>query len=352
MNKIAILGSGNWGSAIAKIIGENVKAQPKLFHPEVRMWVHEEDINGRKLTEIINTEHENIKYLKDIKLPENIIADPDPVSTVTGANLLVFVLPHQFVENLCEKIKNVVKPNSYGISLIKGMLVKNSKPLLISQHISSALKINVSILSGANIAELVAKGPFSETTIGFNNPDAAHIFKKLFHCELLSVGLIRDIAGVELCGSLKNIVALGAGFVDGLGLGGNAKAAVIRIGLEESKRFATTFFRGVKQKTFFESCGVGDLVVTAFSGRNRKVAAEFVKQKKSWAELEKEMLNGQKLQGTLTAKEIYEILEKRKLTEKFPLFTAVYQISFEGRDPITITEIGSWHQHGKKSSKL
>jgi glycerol-3-phosphate dehydrogenase (NAD+) len=110
------------------------------------------------------------------------------------------------------------------------------------------------------------------------------------------------VAGVELCGALKNVVALGAGFCDGLGFGGNTKAAIIRIGLKETIKFAKMFFDGVKDDTFLESCGLADLVTTCFGGRNRKCAEAFAKKEGDWEELEKAMLNGQKLQGTITAK--------------------------------------------------
>merc|ERR1711920_908276 len=119
-----------------------------------------------------------------------------------------------------------------------------------------------------------------------------------------------DIAGVELCGALKNVVALGAGFCDGLGYGGNTKAALIRIGLQEMKAFIRYFYPDVKDATFLESCGVADLITTCYGGRNRKCAEAFAKTGKSWDVIEKELLNGQKLQGTLTAKEVHEVLSR------------------------------------------
>lgn len=147
------------------------------------------------------------------------------------------------------------------------------------------------------------------------------------------------LAGVELCGALKNIVAIGAGFSDGLGYGGNTKAAIIRIGLQEMMRFCKKFYSGVEDSTFFESCGVADLITTCFGGRNRKCAEAFVKSGKSWEEIEKELLNGQKLQGTLTAAEVFQVLRRTDSAAEFPFFTTVYRIAFAGDPPSNIVTL-------------
>jgi glycerol-3-phosphate dehydrogenase (NAD+) len=111
--------------------------------------------------------------------------------------------------------------------------------------------------------------------------------------------------------------------------GSNTKAAIIRLGLMEMRKFGQSFFGTVQDSTFFESCGVADLITTCSGGRNRKVAEAFVKTRQPIDVLEKELLNGQKLQGTLTAQEVYQFLSARKMTEEFPLFTTVYRIIYE-----------------------
>lgn len=345
-HKVAILGSGNWGSAIAKVVGQNVRQHPELFEDEVRMYVYEELVDGeRYLTSIINTNHENVKYLPGVKLPDNIVADPDPIRTAEDATLLIFVLPHQFVNSLCHKLKGKLHHRAKAISLIKGMAFNEKGPVLISSIIEDILGIDVSVLCGANIAKDVAWEHFSETTVGYKDKEVAQVWKQVFHSPSFNVGLVEDIAGVELCGALKNIIAVGLGMADGLGAGANTKAAIMRIGLAEMRRFAETFFKGVKQETFFESCGVADLIVTCFFGRNRKVAAAFVKQKKSFEQLEKEMLHGQKLQGTLTAQEVNTILKRANLTHRFPLMTTIYEVCFEKKDPHSLTDSGIASPH-------
>uniref|UniRef100_A0A8C4P1G1 Glycerol-3-phosphate dehydrogenase [NAD(+)] n=1 Tax=Dicentrarchus labrax TaxID=13489 RepID=A0A8C4P1G1_DICLA len=304
--KVCIVGSGNWGSSIAKIIGHNVKASNR-FDPMVNMWVYEEIIDGRKLTEVINTDHENVKYLPGHKLPRNVVAIPEITEAVKGAKILVFVIPHQFIGKLCDQMKPHITEGTIGISLIKGIDEGPDGLKLISDIIREKLEIEVSVLMGANIASEVADEKFCETTIGARNEANGVIFKELLQTPNFRITVVEESDTVELCGALKNIVAVGAGFCDGLGFGDNTKAAVI-------------------------SCGVADLITTCYGGRNRKVAEAFVKTSKSITELEAEMLNGQKLQGPQTSAEVYKLLQKRDMVNKFPLFSAVYQICFEGKE--------------------
>jgi glycerol-3-phosphate dehydrogenase (NAD+) len=332
------VGSGNWGSAIAKIIGRNV-LQLGDFEDEVKMWVYEEQVDGKNLTSIINTEHENVKYLPGIKFTENVVADPDLASACTDATMLVFVLPHQFLGRICPQM-TTMKKGCRALSLIKGIEFEEGGPILISNMIKDAMNgMDVSVLMGANVANEVARDDFCESTVGFANADNGAAFVKLLDCPTFRVGSIGDVAGVELCGALKNVVALGAGFCDGLGMGGNTKAAIIRIGLKETIKFAKMFFSGIHDDTFLESCGLADLVTTCFGGRNRKCAEAFAKGEGDWDELEKAMLNGQKLQGTITSKDVMVVLKAKNLAAEFPLFTRIHEIAFEGKPPSSIVEL-------------
>ncbi|ETE73780.1 Glycerol-3-phosphate dehydrogenase 1-like protein, partial [Ophiophagus hannah] len=276
------------GSAIAKIIGQNTKSSNQ-FDPVVKMWVFEELINGRKLTEIINQEHENVKYLPGHKIPPNVVAVPEVVEAAEEADILIFVVPHQFIPKICEQLTGHVKAGAIGISLIK-------------------------------------------KAQGSKNAKNGKIFKELMQTSNFRITVVDDCDTVELCGALKNIVAVGAGFCDGLGFGDNTKAAVIRLGLMEMIAFAKIFCKGtVSIHTFLESCGVADLITTCYGGRNRKVAEAFAHGGKTIEQLEKEMLNGQKLQGPQTSAEVYKILKQKNMVDKFPLFVNIYLICYQGK---------------------
>ncbi|KAL1958138.1 hypothetical protein VTO42DRAFT_4993 [Malbranchea cinnamomea] len=391
-HKISVIGSGNWGSAISKIVAENAAANPDLFDPAVEMWVYEEKVQLDKasrhydasnplcsgpqnLTDLINHFHENVKYLPNITLPNNLHANPVLREAVKNSSILIFNLPHQFIGGICAQLKGHILPYARGISCIKGVNVTEEGISLFSEVIGKELGIYCGALSGANIASEVAKGLYSETTIAYDPPhldskaptprdspasstvnipeiiqfehkdssgrsltlqpmpsdyppvDHA-LLKTLFHRPYFHVRVVHDVAGVSLGGALKNIVALAAGFVDGKGWGDNAKAAVMRVGLLEMVRFGKQFFGNTVHPATFteESCGVADLITSCNGGRNHRCAKLSVERGMSVEEVEQQELNGQKLQGTLTAKEVNEFLSKKGMEDDFPLFTVVYRI--------------------------
>lgn len=351
--KVCIVGSGNWGSTIAKIVGSNVTKVDSLDNV-VTMYVYEEIINGRKLTEIINEDHENVKYLPGHKIPSNVIAVPDLVEAAKDADILIFVVPHQFVKRQCETLRGKIKPTAVGLSLIKGFDTAEGGGIdLISHIIKRMLNIEVNVLMGANLAGEVAEEKFCETTIGCRDKELAHLLKDLIETDNFKVSVVDDIETVEICGALKNIVACGAGFADGLGFGDNTKSAIIRLGLMEMIKFAQIFYKSTELSTFYESCGVADLVTTCYGGRNRKVSEAFVKTGKSIEKLEEEMLNGQKLQGPITAAEVNYMLKHKNMENEFPLFTAVYKIcSGEYKPASFIDQIRNHPEHRVKLSHL
>merc|ERR1719326_1384896 len=245
--------------------------------------------------------------------------------------MICFCLPHQFLKPMVPKIVASAAPGANCLSAIKGIDFDENGIVLISDIIRKEFNADCSVLMGANVANDMASDAFCETTIGYTDDANGALFKLAYDDPALKVGIVKDTVGVELCGALKNIVAMGAGFCDGLGYGGNTKAAVIRIGLKEMVKFCQLFFSGVKDETFLESCGVADLITTCYGGRNRLCAEAFAAAggEKDLLDIEAELLAGQKLQGALTAKEVNHVLKMKGIEAEFPLFTTVYKISYE-----------------------
>ncbi|SMN20259.1 similar to Saccharomyces cerevisiae YDL022W GPD1 NAD-dependent glycerol-3-phosphate dehydrogenase, key enzyme of glycerol synthesis, essential for growth under osmotic stress [Maudiozyma saulgeensis] len=336
--KVCVIGSGNWGTTIAKVVSENAALNPQLFASEVRMWVFEEQIDGKNLTEIINTDHENVKYLPNIKLPVNLVAHPSLLDTVKDADIIIFNIPHQFLGRIVQQLKGHVDSHVRAISCLKGFEVGAKGVQLLSTYVTDELGIECGALSGANIATEVAKENWSETTVAYHIPedfrgegyDVDHkVLKALFHRPYFHVSVIEDVAGISVAGALKNVVALGCGFVEGLGWGNNASAAIQRVGLGEIIKFGQMFFPESRVETYYqESAGVADLITTCAGGRNVKVAKLMAESGMSALDAEKKLLNGQSAQGIITCKEVHEWLETCNSISEFPLFEAVYQIIY------------------------
>ncbi|ORY60202.1 glycerol-3-phosphate dehydrogenase [NAD(+)] [Pseudomassariella vexata] len=379
-HKVTIIGSGNWGSTVAKIVAQNTKEHPELFHKDVQMWVYEEDVvipesspyydpaigtKPQKLTEIINAHHENVKYLPDIKLPDNVIANPSVQDAARDSSILVFNLPHQFFDKVCSQLKGNIVPWARGISCIKGVHV-DKDITLFSEWIGEALGIYCGALSGANIATDIAQELQCQTTIAYEPPlvdldnssteiqrDSraraaktqlvpappeyppldCNTFKNLFDRPYFRVTMVSDVAGVSLGGALKNIVAVGIGFAAGRDQRPGLHAELIRLGMVEMVNFCKEFFGETFQTDTLtlQSAGYADLYVSCHAGRNFKCAKMAVEQGCTVEEIEARVLNGQKLQGNSTAREVNTFLKARGVEHKYKFFKAVYDI-LEGKE--------------------
>eukprot|EP01039_Chlorochromonas_danica_P003696 gene3696-4044_t len=354
---VAIIGSGNWGSAVARRVGLNLQNTSfGLKESFIKMWVHEEMINNRPLSAIINEDHENVKYLPGIKLPENVLACTDLLETVRGADVLLFVLPHQFLHHVLKQLHGHVPTSTICVSLIKGVEFGPKGFRRFSQVIQHSLEVDpnrVAVMMGANVAQDVAQDHYAETTVACWSREVAHRVAELFACPTFNVEVAEDVASVELLGALKNVFALGAGFCDGLGYGASSKAALVRQGLQEMETFCKLFGDSshFQAHSLLGSCGIADLVATCYGGRHRRCAAEFARRSIEhpcslrtpeethalWHAVETDLLDGQKLQGVGTAEEIYSFLSSHGGHSNgpgahFPLLERIHAIACKGED--------------------
>ncbi len=355
--KVAVIGSGNWGTAVARQVARNIfqnKNLQKYYEKQVDMYVYEEKLkDGRNLTDAINTDHVNIKYLPDASLPVNLVAQPNLADAVKDAMVFILVPPHQFVRRLSTQIGTMLTPeqkkNLMCVSLAKGIEFDPKKKIIrrMSEVFAECTGVSTSqmaALSGANLANEVAADMYAETSIAAPSAEVREEFFRLFNTDNFVIRLSDDIAGVELGGALKNIIAVAAGVVDGLQYGNNTKSSIVAAGLEEMIKFGSYEQLGhiSKMPTFLGPAGVADLITTCFGGRNRmfgeqlgtlwRTDPEYAKSC-SLEKIEEELLKGQKVQGMDTANEVYTVLKAFKLTKEFPVFESVYEICYKRKDP-------------------
>lgn len=353
---IAVIGSGNWGTAIARRVGMNLQDKTtEAPETSVKMWVYEELVHGRRISEIINEDHENPKYLPGVRLPTNVAACTDLLETCRGARVLLFVIPHQFLSNVLEQLAGHIPADAICVSLIKGVTATLCR---YSQIIQQQLGVrHIAVMMGANVASDVAQDHFAETTLACLDHSIAHQLATLFDCDTFQVEITNDVATVELLGALKNIIALGAGMCDGLGYGASTKAALIRRGLEEMNAFCKRFTTTYNPHTILGSCGVADVIATCYGGRNRRCAEAFTrhrlqqaaaaaargggacsvpKAEELWAKIEADLLDGQKLQGVSTTEEVIAFLDSQPKAkdaqgkEEFSLIRRIHAIAIGG----------------------
>uniref|UniRef100_A0AA85JF28 Glycerol-3-phosphate dehydrogenase [NAD(+)] n=1 Tax=Trichobilharzia regenti TaxID=157069 RepID=A0AA85JF28_TRIRE len=252
VKRVVVLGCGAWGTATVKLVADNVKSS-KEFHEEVYWYVRDEDCNGRSLTTWINQEHINPKYLPTLDIPSNVSASSNIQKVVEEADIILVSYPSCYILWLVENVKKFIKDGAYFVSFCKGLILcpEENRIKLVSDVIREQTGKSCVVVIGATTAVEVAKQHFTEATIGSKNLTYAHEVKRLLQSDYLKLVITQDDVGVELCGALKNVVAIAAGICHGLDLGDNTKAAVLRIGFWEVSELMKELFpdRGMSYRS-------------------------------------------------------------------------------------------------------
>lgn len=306
--KIAFIGAGSWGTALAISLGAKGH--------KVSVW----DINKEHIAEM--QEHrENIRYLPGIKLGDNVIPYREIKDTVQDVEIIVFAAPAQHFRSALESVKQYIDHNMIIVNVAKGI---EQKTLLRMSEIAKEIIPNHNkyvVLSGPSHAEEVGmKLPTTVVCASYDLKLAEEI-QDLFITDSLRVYTNTDVVGVELGGALKNIIALGAGISDGMGYGDNAKAALMTRGMSEMGRLGIKL--GAKEDTFAGLTGMGDLIVTCTSmhSRNRRCGIMIGEGIKPDEAVEK---IGMVVEGMFTAQAAYELAKKNNV--EMPITEAIYNI--------------------------
>ena len=256
MAKVGIMGAGSWGTALSLLLHKNGH--------EVIVWsINEEEV------EMLSREREHKSKLPGVKIPEDMEFTTDMEKTVTDKDFVVLAVPSTFTRSTARNMCPYVKEGQILVNVAKG--IEESTLMTLSEQIEEEIpQANVAVLSGPSHAEEVGRQIPTSVVVGAKTKETAEYLQEMFMNEVFRVYTSPDILGIELGGSLKNVIALAAGMADGLGYGDNTKAALITRGIHEIARLGVKM--GGALESFMGLTGIGDLIVTCASvhSRNRK----------------------------------------------------------------------------------
>ncbi|MBW2453237.1 MAG: NAD(P)-dependent glycerol-3-phosphate dehydrogenase [Deltaproteobacteria bacterium] len=315
MTKVAVLGSGAFGTALAKVLADQGNA--------TQLWTRRSE-----LAEAINRTATNERYLPGIPLPAELRATTDLADALTGADLVLFVVPSHVTRQVAEQAKPHLPAAATICNATKG--IENGSLMLMSEVMVDVLgaeaEPRLTYLSGPSFAREIATGVPTAVTVAGTATEAAERVQREFATAHLRMYYTKDVPGVEVGGAVKNVCAIAAGAIDGLGTGLNTGAALMTRGLAEIGRLAQA--KGADPLTLAGLAGMGDLVLTCTGAlsRNRTVGVELGKGRKL-----KDILEslGHVAEGVKTTKSAYEL--SQKLDVDMPLTNEVYQILYEDK---------------------
>lgn len=318
MSKITFLGGGSFGTALAALLAEKNNI--------VNIYDRDQNVVNE-----INLERKNEKYMKDLIIPNGVTAFNNIDEAIKDAEYIVLSVPSHVIRSMCKAIKGKVSNDIPIISIAKG--IEESSDKRLSVVIEEELENPVVVLSGPSHAEeVVMKIP---TTIVSTSKDmkCAIDVQDLFMTPYFRVYTNDDLIGVEVGGAVKNIIALAAGVIDGLGYGDNTKAALLTRGMKEITRIGIAL--GGRIETFYGLTGMGDLIVTCTSmhSRNRR-AGLLIGKGMSVDEALKEV--GMVVEGVKACRAFYEL--KEKIGISMPITDGLYKGLFEGKDAKVIVD--------------
>jgi glycerol-3-phosphate dehydrogenase (NAD(P)+) len=315
------------GSVLAMLLCKKGDSSASLGMT-VRMWGYD-----REQLEQIAKSRENKKFFPGYKLPEALVFEPDDERIMAGADLVISAVPCQFMRQVWGRLKDYVPKDVPIVSVAKG--IENDTLLRPSQILADVLreelktknsKLKTAVLSGPTIADELARKLPATICVACEDEGLAKEVQYTFNVPWLRVYTNTDVAGVELAGAMKNIIAIAAGIIDGVGAGDNAKAALLSRGLAEITRLGVAC--GAKPQTFAGLTGLGDLVTTCISpkGRNRSFGERIGKgQRVEQAQRATESV----VEGIATCKSVVALAGRHNV--EMPITKAVYEILFENK---------------------
>ncbi len=315
--RIAVIGAGSWGTALAKLLAEK--------GGDVLIWAHEPEV-----VQGINRDLKNPYFLPEIALPKGLCATDRLQDAVEGSKIVVSAVPSHFVRKVWRELSAALPGDAVVVSCTKGIEVESLK--LMSQVLAECLSNhpadNRVVLSGPSFAREVAMGLPTSVVVAGSDAGVAARVQELFRTDTFLTFTGDDVIGVEVGGAVKNVIAIAAGLSDGLGLGHNTRAAIITRGLYEMIKIGKAL--GASPITFSGLSGIGDLVLTctAHLSRNYTLGFEMGRGKRA-DEIKKGMRMA--IEGLPTTEAVHRLAAQHGIN--VPICDAMYRILFEGLAP-------------------
>ena len=314
MAEVGVLGAGSWGTALSVLLHDNGH--------QVTVWSIDENE-----VKMLSEEREHKLKLPGVKIPDDMIITGDLETAVRGKDFLVLAVPSPFTRSTARKMQPFVEKDQIIVDVAKG--IEESTLMTLSEQIRQEIpQADVAVLSGPSHAEEVGRRLPTTCVVGAKSRKTAEYLQSAFISRVFRVYISPDILGIELGGSLKNVIALAAGIADGLGYGDNTKAALITRGIAEISRLGVKM--GGRIESFTGLTGIGDLIVTCASvhSRNRR-AGYLIGQGKSVQEAMDEVK--MVVEGVYSAKAAARLGEKYNVS--MPIVEEVNRVLFEGKSP-------------------
>jgi len=313
--KFSVIGAGGWGTTLAIILNE--KGHNVILYEYFSDYC-----------KVLNEKRENIKFLKGIKIPENIKIINDLKAAIENSEYILLATPSHVLRKFLKKIKKFNYKQKVFISVVKG--IEQKTLMTMSEIIKQELgNVKIVVLSGPSLAPEVARKIPTTVVAASEDLKFAEKVQQMLSTNYFRIYTNNDVKGVELGGSLKNVIAIAAGILDGIKTGDNTKAALITRGLAEIKRLGVKM--GAHNDTFYGLSGLGDLVVTCEGklSRNRTVGEQLGKGKKL-----KEILKNMEMvaEGVKTAYSAYKLSKKYDI--EMPITKEVYEVIYKNKSPL------------------
>lgn len=321
---ITVIGAGSWGTALAQVLCDNQN--------RVTLYAINQDI-----VDDINQNHQNSRFFNEVKLPVDLKATTNLKESLKDAHIILLAVPTKVIRDVLKEVNEQLNHSVIIVNASKGIEPGTHKRVseIVAEEIAPHNLEAFVALSGPSHAEEVIERALTTVTCASTIADKANEIQKMFNNKYFRVYRVDDLIGVEIGGSIKNVIAIAAGILAGLGYGDNPKAALITRGLVEIKRLGTAI--GAKEETFSGLSGLGDLIVTCTSVHSRNWQAGY--KIGSGANLQ-EAIDSMTMvvEGVRTCQATYEMT--KSLNIEMPIVEAVYEIIFNKLDPhIAITQL-------------